>query len=53
MLRFDSAMFDELIDQLLNGLPAVGSFEFCDDLFFGEEISQLHNVRPARNPGSV
>ena len=52
VFRLDSTMLDEQIDQLLNSLPAISSLEFCNDLFLGEKISQLHGMRPTRNPGS-
>ena len=39
MLGFNLARADEIFDQLVNGLPAVGSLQIGDDLLFRKNIA--------------
>jgi len=39
MLGFDLAGFDEIVDQLVNGLPTVCCLQVSDDLLFGQNVA--------------
>src|SRR5216117_4164936 len=42
VVRLDLAGLDQVIDQLVNGLPAVGGQHFSNDLRRTENVTQVH-----------